>query len=381
MTKRNEYAFENLNATHKECLSLVESLGIYELRALARVFGGNSPTTLKRSDLIAAVMEKIISGQEIRPLPLRQGRPHKELNNIDGILEELAKITGVDYTMKSGKTQAKKQITFNQVEEKIFSQNLFPIKAKGIVLQNDDGSFYFLNQYNNRYVLIKDSLCKNLCEFDFIEGEAVVMNAEKEYILNKITNVNHIAQKDYNGKAKKVKNGQFAYGSKSYPIGSRYRFENLTKFENNAKDIKKLTESLRNSGVATLAILPNVTDESMMDVQSLGFDNLLAFSMTENAEEIYQNIIYAIEYVRRQMEIGGVVAIFVQDPVTLANLIDYCFKNNAKGFMGHTDNVAELAREISSLITGQNTIFSTSDQVDLFDPLFVSLIYKNYKAI
>ena len=381
MTKQNDYRFDNLNPTHTECLVLIESLGIYELRALARVFGDNSPTILKRNDLIKIVMDKIISGQEIRPLPLRQGRPHKELNNIDGILEELAKITGVDYTMKSGKTQAKKQITFNQVEEKICSQNLFPIKAKGIILQNDDSSFYFLNQYNNRYVLIKNTLCKNLCEFDFVEGEAIMMNSEKEYILNKISSINHIAEKDYSGKAQKLKSNQFEYGAKTHPLGSRYRFENLTKFENNAKEIKNLATSLKKAGVATLAILPNVTDESMMDVQSLGFDNLIAFSMTENADEIYQNIVYAIEYVRRQTKLGGTVAMFVQDPVTLANLVDYCFKNNSKGFMGHTDNVAELVREVSSLITGQNTIFSTSDQVDLFDPLFVSLIYKNYKAI
>ena len=78
MTKKSGYNFNNLTKTQQNCLSLIESLGIYELRALARIFGGNSPTTMKRNDHIQTIMEKIISGDDIRPIPLRQGRPYKE---------------------------------------------------------------------------------------------------------------------------------------------------------------------------------------------------------------------------------------------------------------------------------------------------------------
>ena len=61
MAKKPGYSFENLTKEQQSCLSLIESLGIYELRALARVFGDNSPTTLKRDDHIKIVMNKIIS--------------------------------------------------------------------------------------------------------------------------------------------------------------------------------------------------------------------------------------------------------------------------------------------------------------------------------
>ena len=100
MSKKND-EFKNLDKRQKDCLALIESLGIYELRALARIFGDNSPTTLKRDDHIKIIMEKIISGEDLRPIPLRQGRPYKELSNIEGILNELSMVAGKDYTMKS----------------------------------------------------------------------------------------------------------------------------------------------------------------------------------------------------------------------------------------------------------------------------------------
>jgi len=72
MSKKPAYEFQNLTKPQKDCLALIESLGIYELRALARIFGDNSPTTLKRDEHIVIVMEKLISGEELRPIPLRQ---------------------------------------------------------------------------------------------------------------------------------------------------------------------------------------------------------------------------------------------------------------------------------------------------------------------
>jgi len=381
MTK-NTYTFENLNEQNKQCLALIESLGIYELRALARIFGDNSPTTLKRNDHIKIVMDKIISGKEIRPIPLRQGRPYKELSNIEGILAELTKITGIDYNAKTGRSpQTKKTITFNQVEEDIFAQNLFPIKAKGILLKNADGQFYFQNQHNFKYVLLKDTFGVSLQEFDFVEGNAVVMNADREYLLKELKRVNFVDVADYKTKAPQTNAKDFAYNGKTYSLGGRYRFDNLTHYSNKMDEIKSLLADLKQKKIPTMAIIPNVAEEEQISVQMLGFDCPVTFKLVDKSEDVYQALVDAIEFVRRQEEIGGNLAIFIQDPVTLANIVDHCFKNNARGYMNHTDNVAELIREFSPLVQRKTTIFSTSDNADLFDPLFVSLIYKNYKAI
>ena len=126
MAKENAYEFNNLTKAQQDCLSLIESLGIYELRALARVFGDNSPTTLKRNDHISIVMNKIISGEDLKPIPLRQGRPYKELSNIEGILAELSQITGKDYSLKSsqqrGTNRLQKVVTFRQLEDDVVKQ-------------------------------------------------------------------------------------------------------------------------------------------------------------------------------------------------------------------------------------------------------------------
>ena len=71
--------FEGLTPPQQKCLTVIQSVGIYELRALARVFGESSPTTLRRNEQIEYIMNVIISGKDLKPIPLRQGRPYKEL--------------------------------------------------------------------------------------------------------------------------------------------------------------------------------------------------------------------------------------------------------------------------------------------------------------
>lgn len=380
MTKQT-YKFENLNDKQKQCLALIESLGIYELRALARIFGDNSPTTLKRNDHIQIIMNKIISGEEIRPLPLRQGRPHKELSNIEGILAELTSITGVEYNVKTTKgPQGKKNITFKQVEEDIFAQNLFPIKAKGILLKNIAGQFYFQNQYNLKYVLMEDDYSVKLKEYDFVEGSAVVMNADREYLLKTLDKINFIDAKAYKNKTLQSNTSSYLYKNTEYALGGRYRFDGLTHLLDN-KDLPELLQNLHKNNIITMAVVPNVAEEDLMSLQLLNFDCLITSRIVDSSDDVYQNLVDAIEYVGRQKELGGSVAIFLQDPVSLANIVDHCFKNNARGYMNHTDNVAELIRHFSPLISGKTMVFCTSDNADMFDPMFVSLIYKNYKSI
>ncbi len=386
MKTHKNFDYEKLTKEQKECLSLVESLGVYELRALSRVFGYSSPTTLKRDDHIKIIMEKIISKEELRPLPLKQGRPYKELSNIEGILVQLSKITGVDYTMQSGKeVGGKKNITFKQVDEKIFSKKMSPINVKGFLLENLAGQFYFRNQFNGRNVLVSGDLAKNLVEYDYVEGEAVVMNSEKEYMMTKLVRTNFQPAEKYNGKAVSTAQSSVNLGKTTINLGQRYRFANLTRFSDKQEEITKLCKSFKEAKIPTILIAPNVAEEDLMTFQLMGFDCPVTFSMTDDAEDVYENIVYTIDFMKRQRSLGGSVAVFIQDPVTFANLVDYCFKNNPKVFMNHTDNVARIVKEFASLMrqnSKQNvTIFSTCDSADLFDPLYVSLVYKIYRQI
>ena len=386
MTKNIGYDYDALTKEQKECLSLVESLGIYELRALARVFGGNSPTTLKRNDHIHIVMDKIISGEELRPLPLKQGRPYKELSNLNGILQQLSQITGKNYSINAGQiVQTRKNITFRQLEQDVFSQKLFPIKAKGYLIQNDGGDYFFCNQYNGKFVFVDKTVFNKINQFDFVEGTAVIMNSEKEYSLTEITSLNFQSYEKYKGKAISASANSVNFEGTTLPLGKKYKFENISKFVDDVQRLTSIVKELKKINVSTLAIVPNVAEDEIMSLQLVGFDNLITSSVSDSVEDLYQNLAFAIDYIKHQQELGGSIAIFIQDYVTLANLVDYCFKANAKVFMNHTNNVAELVKEFGSIaLTKSNkpiTIFTTFDQSDLFDPLYVSFVYKNYKSI
>lgn len=369
------YDKNKLTKEEKQCLSLVESLGIYELRALSRIFGGNSPTTQKRNDHIIYIMDKIISKEEIEPFQRKSGRPYKEIETMGSVLDELSHITGMNYTKKTIK---QKKITFNQIEEDVFSKNLFPIQAKGIVLSNENGELFFVNQLNNTLVLIDKKFSNLVKEYDFITGTAVVMNSKKEYILTEVKDVNF-----KNKNANTVK--EFVFNKNTYPLGARYRFENMTKYADNEKTIKSLVSDLNKNGVVTVAIVPNVVEEDKMSLQLLGFDCLVSFDISENAGSIYEAIFSTIEYLKTQKSSNKNICFFIQDPVTLANYVDYYFRNGVKCYMDHTEQVANIVREFSKLAKTENdttlTIFSTCDAADMLDKLFVSVIYKNYKQI
>lgn len=384
--KETQYNYEELTKPQQECLALVESLGIYELRALARVFGGESPTTQKRNDHIRVVMDKIIEGKELKPIPLKQGRPHKEISTIEGILEQLSKITGVDYTNKSGKAYLQpthKRIVFNQIEEDIIEQQLFPIKAKGIVIYDENNkNYYFYNQYNSRYVLISKDLESQVSVSDFVEGTAVIMNSNNDYLLTQISSVNlNLTNKSKNNKEK-----VFKFENKEYSLGLRYKFDNMTRYIDHSERICALIDNLKSKNVITLGVIPNVTEEDFLSFQLLNFDNLIAFKVSENPDVIFQSLKSGFEFVCKQQKLGNDVAVFLQDTVTLMNYGDYFFKNDQKCFMNHTEAVSNFVRKVGNLIktceNGQTTtFFSTCDSADMYDPLFVSCIYKCYKSL
>ncbi len=393
MPKKPDYEFKELSKSQQECLSLIEGLGIYELRALARVFGDNSPTTLKRDEHIKIVMNKIISGEELRPLPLRQGRPYKELSSITGILEELSNITGKDYSANKNKqlgtAHLAKNITFRQLEQDVISKQLFPIKAKGILCENTNGDLFFYNQYNFKFVFVDKNLSGKIAPYDFIEGTAVLMNNNNEYMLKTIEKINFEDASKYKKTTEPYRHctprETVKVSDKEITLGSRYRL-NITKFVNKKTEIVELGAKLKEKNISTLAIIPNVLDEELLDIQAFGFDSQIIFKYSEKDFDVYNCLLSINEFIKRQQEIGKSLAIFVQDPVTLINMLDYCFKNQQKCFMGHSEQTADVIREFGSLIgAGENnkstTCFLTYDNSDLFDPLFVSLIYKVYNTV
>ena len=388
MTKQNAYEFNNLTKSQQDCLSLIESLGIYELRALARVFGDNSPTTLKRNDHISIVMNKIISGEDLKPIPLRQGRPYKELSNIEGILAELSQITGKDYSLKSvqqrSSSHVQKAVTFRQVEDDVLKQKLFPIEVKGILCERNDKEYYFYNQYNGGFVLVKKSIDARLKPYDYVVGTAIIMNEEKEYILDSIKYINFQSYQNYKDNSNEyqqvVPDQKLKLNKAEIILGKRYLLQQ-SKFIDNADLFKNLLKKFNENKTITIGIVPNVMFEDKTLINSLGFNNLFTLDYNDRPLSVYQTMLLVVEHIKRLQQQGLSVALFVQDITTLANDIDFAFKTNTKALMGHTESAVDLIKQIMLLAKsgGENkntTVFTTLDNSDLFDQMYVSAVYK-----
>lgn len=390
---KKTYEYNNLTKPQQECLTLIESLGIYELRALARVFGDSSPTMMKRDDHITIVMDKIISGEDLKPIPLKQGRPYKELSNIEGILAELSQITGKDYTLKGTQQRSplhhQKIVTFKQVEDTILKQKLFPIEVRGILIEKSDNDLFFINQDNGKSVLVKRDFDSRLKPYDYITGSAVVMNAEKEYILDQIKTINYQSAKTYKDVTSPYKDSvpseKIKIGNAEITLGSRHLL-NIAKFVDKFEATKKLISKLNENNIVTIGLIPNVMYEDFITIGSLGFKNSILLKYDESNLNIYETFNNMIKHISRLQEQGINIAIFVEDITTLANAIDFAFKNNTKALMGHTETTVDLIKNLimlakAGLNNKHTTLFTTFDQADLFDSMYVSSVYKVSKKI
>lgn len=391
MAKKSDFELKNLTKIQKDCLGLIESLGIYELRALARVFGGNSPTTLKRNDHISIVMNKIISGEDLQPIPLRQGRPYKELSNIEGILTELSNLTGKDYTMKPLQIRTssplQKMVVFRQMEQEIVDKKMFPIEVRGVICTKESGDeLYLINQDNGKHVLVKaDSRLK---PFDYVTGTAVIMNEDKEYILDTIKSINYQIVSSYH---EIIDEYHSALPEKTLEIdgqkillGSRYLIKD--NFLCNEEKVKNLVKTFRANGVVTIALAANVMYENFLSIKSLGFNNAFLLKYDEKPSVLCDTFIMLIEHVNRIQNLGMKVAIFIEDLTTFANAIDFAAKTSGRTLMGHNETTVELIKKFVMLakagVNGKHTtLFTTYDDSDMFDQLFTSSVFKVSKKL
>ena len=380
---KQQISYEGLTPAQQKSLNLIQSVGIYELRALARVFGEPSPTTLRRNEQIKYIMDVIISGEDLKPIPLRQGRPYKELSNIEGILEELSEITGKDYTLKKNQEKVAKtygkSFTFKQVEQNTVEKKLFPIKVEGVALSNPDKTLYLLNKANSMPILIKNFDKVN--EFDYISGEAVIMNESHEYILDHIETINFSDYATYAPKNTEftptLPSASLKVGKTDVKLGSRYT---LNQSKLSETPLKTLIATLKKNHIITIALASNVLYEDSIALSSMGFDNIF-FLKFDDEPIVYDNKINMfIENIKRLQAVGCNLAVFVQDVVTISHTLDAYYKNSPKTYFNHTEESANIVKEIVMLakcnVENSTTLFITNEESDNFDPLYSTCISK-----
>ena len=383
---KNITMYDNLTRAQERSFNLIQSLGIYELRAIARVFGDNSPTTSKRDYHIKFIMDKIINGEELQPIPLRQGRPYKELSNIEGILEELSSIVGKDYTLKSLSNKQNdnvRTIGFRQVEPEVVKKKIFPIKVKGVVLNRTANEFYIVNEDNSLPILIEKRAFPDLEQFDFVEGTAVVMNDNNEYIMDNIEKINYINASSYSplhvSQERVLPSKKIKVNDKEITLGLRYVLEQGKLIDNLSK-VKSLISNLKKANTISVALVSNTMFDEYIALSDVGFDNIFVLKFDDKPSDYFKKVNVFLNNIKRLQEIGTNVAIFVQDIVTLSHILDAYNKSSDKSYFNHAEETATLIKEIVMLAKStadyNTTLFVTNDETDNADILYTTFVSK-----
>lgn len=180
-----------VNYTKQELMSL----GVYDLRNLARQFGVKSPTSLTKEE-IADKCLAIFKGEAI-PVTTKFGRPHKTQN---GLAKGFGLMEGMEDKFKIEPMEFYRRYS-GVVREEVynFKETNNPVLATGYVKFIDDYSALIMNKgyCSDRYeenILIVNEVLNSyaLKDGDFVECAAVNIGPERPLIAKEITTINNI---------------------------------------------------------------------------------------------------------------------------------------------------------------------------------------------
>ncbi len=334
---------------HRELL--IKQLGIFELRALGREVGVKSPTSKKRDELIELILDQIYNPSHETFVPVRRGRPHKQLSNIDDIMQH---VIGADDTISQIKP-----LRYDEVV--CFSQDV-PVRGNvparkevfsGVVRRSQSVHF-FVDMKNCTKVFMPEEMVEqyNLQSGDFVVALASQINSENQFIAEAIQEINFVSSDEY--VAPTQQQGQPIISQESLPYGSFKLFEgrrNLILYKNNLfeddrfSDFAKLCQE-RGYTLITLGLNTCFEDQilfsSMKDM--LNFTTAYASDFNEG----FNKIVDSIALTERMLESGKKCILFISDIIEVLSVLDQCF-TDSEMISGHKKRSVIVAQKLIGL--------------------------------
>lgn len=315
--------FNNSDTQTKE--DIVKSLGIYELRGLARALGIKSPTTKVREILIEDILQTISTGKPTDPQVSRKGRPFKKLAHLDSIVSMIA-----------NKPEEKEQnfettIAFNQEIPVFTSKCLDLVKVCG-VLRVGKVSTYFIDLRSNFHVFLSEEIVKEkgLTTGDFVECEAYKINDNSQYFVKNILKINMSDFANYKSKPdleqKQVLPSTFLNGENLKILkGGRNILINKEPLFLNAK-LKTLLSFLEKDEAVNVFLGLNLCFEDSYFAFSMSKMHSFVTEYLQGEEVSYDRIIDVINFVTRLSSQGFNVNLIIYDIGLLLSTLKGRFK-------------------------------------------------------
>ena len=302
---------------------IVRSLGIYELRGLARVLGIKSPTTKVREVLIENILLTLVNGKPFDPQVSRKGRPYKKLAHIDSIVSMIAN------NPEAKDVSFDALASFNQ-EVPVFTFRDSQIITACGVLRSGKLSTYFIDLKRNFHVFISEELVeqKGLVTGDYVEAEAYKINDSNQYFSEKLTKINGASFEAYTPKpqhrsAQVLPSEFFHAGDMKVLKGGRNVIINSEPLFLDTR-LKELLSNLSRDEADNIFLGLDLCFEDEIFVSS---KNLISFSSQylSSSSAGFDRIIDAINLVSRLSEQGRNVNLFIYDAGLLLSVMDQKF--------------------------------------------------------
>lgn len=357
--------------------AIVQSLGIFELRGLARELGVKSPTTKKRDELIDQIMKIVENGSEGLKSNKR-GRPFKKLSSIGEIANSVTTswLDNIKPTYESVMSFAQTLPDFDKLLDG--SMNL-----SGYAREVDDMISFF--DYNNRArVFIKNDteFASKITNGDCIEVLASPLQERGHYIAEKIIEINGIEAQSYEPYS--VNNGDVVIGKTPLNFASH----NLILGRRNAMMMKEdlfeteildeLLSSCNQNDINLIVLALNTSYENMIMFNNLKDCKKFVSVSGSDARLNLDLLIDAINCANNCIERGEKALLFVGDIVHSIKSVEDCFGQSGKDIKENTDIILQKVLEIAKAF--ENNISATCllgyYDIDLKNDNFVDKVLK-----
>ena len=375
----------DINIIEKQKEEMIKALGVFELRGLARQLGVASPTTKRRDELIALILEASRNGKSFDAGMPKRGRPYKRLNILDSITNKITPdVTGekMDFVNLVRFSQEVAPVQDETVDDEIYY-------FEGILRKFDDNAV--INDMNSNtivYVFNDAEFYEKFESGDKVKVEAKKLVGQSQFVASKILEINGKSAYEYQPLCFEqgeeiIDNRTIPFGKGEVVLGRRniYRLENDL-FENDNFD--KFYQDCLNSDMHFIMLAINTSYENQIKFKSLkikdNFTTVYGTNNDVNFNKIVDVVFYAMNLVAR----GEKVVVFVSDIVETIRSLDLCFENKqneehapkAKIVM---QKLLSFARAYDNGVSG--TLFMCYNEIDLNDKFLTNEVLKISKKL
>lgn len=333
---------------------LIKNLGIFELRALARELGVESPTTKKRDQLLELILDQIYNNDSTVVKKTNRGRPFKKLTNISEIMSQVTGSDETDYLISRHRPIRYEELVQFAQDVPVFSHVAEETCDFTGVVRATELVSYFIDLTTNTKVFISKTdaeKCK-LRAGDLVSAIAKKINADNQFIVVKINKVN--------GEDPKNNTAECAGPSKPIISTSTLKYGDLSLYEGRRNLIKYQHSLFEDNRFIDFANYCKTNDFSLIALGlETSFEDQIMLSSIENIANLttaygtgydvgFDRVVDAISLAERNIARGKKCVLFVYDIIGLLYSLDQCFVEPERT-NGHNTRAIVIAQKLISL--------------------------------